>query len=155
MKPLIDRDNPRVITWVRNPIDRVISNYYYFMKRIREGDTPKKQANKRNYTLIEYAEQPKRRDRMTEILNGIALKDFFFIGIMEQFEQDLRALCQLMEWPQDISVPHINDSSSFKMNNDCATRFNDIDDSMRAELAVLNSNDMVLYGEVKRLRGIL
>ena len=40
VRHLIDKNQPKVITWVRNPVDRVISNYYYFMKRIRDGDTP-------------------------------------------------------------------------------------------------------------------
>ena len=153
LKYIIDKDHPKVITWVRNPVDRVISNYYYFMKRIRDGDTPEKQLDKINYTLLEYAGQPKRRNRMTEILKGLALEDFFFIGIMEQFEQDLRILCNLMDWPEDIDVPHINDSTPFKLNNDCATQYHDIDEGMRLEVARLNEDDMLLYAEIKKLRG--
>lgn len=151
---IINIDHPKVITWVRNPIDRVISNYYYFMKRIRDGDTPEKQHRKINFNLIEYASQIKRRNRMTEILKGMEIKDFFFIGIMEQFEQDIRILCNLMDWHQQIDVPHINNSTSFKLNNECATQYNDIDEAMRLEVAKLNEKDMILYAEIKKLRGI-
>ena len=154
VKHIIDKDNPKVITWVRNPVDRVISNYYYFMKRIREGDTPERQQDKISYSLLEYAAQPKRRNRISMILEGIDLKDFFFIGVMEQFDHDIQILSNLMGWPQDMGVPHINDSSSFKHNNDCTTQYDDIDEAMRMTLANLNDADMLLYAEIKKMRGI-
>jgi hypothetical protein len=151
---IISRHRPRVITWVRNPVDRVISNYYYFMKRIREGDTPEKQKKKSAYSLLDYASQPKRRNRMSWILEGLDLKDFFFIGIMERFEEDLKLLGSMMDWPPDLEVPHINDSSSFKLNNDCTTQFKDIDEKMLKEVAMLNKEDMALYKSVFKMRGI-
>ncbi len=154
VKHIIDAYQPKLITWVRHPVDRVISNYYYFMRRIREGDTPVKQRSKINYTLMEYASQPKRRNRMTMILNGMELKDFFFIGIMEQFEEDLKILSKMMDWPLNIEIPHINNSSSFKLNNDCATQYNDIDDAMRQEVGRLNQLDMQLYKEIIKMRKI-
>ena len=151
---IINTDNPRVITWVRDPVDRVISNYYYFMKRIREGDTTAKQKGKALFSLLDYASQPRRQNRMTAILSGIELIDFFFIGIMENFASDLKILSRKMDWPELNEAPHINNSSSFKQHNDCTTQYSDIDEAMRMEVARLNNNDILLYAEVKKLRGI-
>ncbi len=154
VKPLIEAYHPRVITWIRDPVERVISNYYYFMKRIRDGNTPDKQLSKKDYTLLEYAAQPKRQNRMTEILKGIELQDFFFIGIMEQFDQDIKELGLLMGWPAIESIPHVNDSAAFKSNNDCRTAYEDIDKAMRNEVAQFNEADIKLYNNVKVLRGL-
>ncbi|MEN8223766.1 MAG: sulfotransferase family 2 domain-containing protein [Bacteroidota bacterium] len=151
---IIEKDNPKVISWVRNPVDRVISNYYYFMKRIREGDTPDRQKEKENFSLLEYAAQAKRRNRMSAILSGIELDDFFFIGIMEQFEKDISELASLMGWTDITEIPHINNSSDFKFNNDCKTQYGDINNDMRNEVAALNENDIKLYKKIKSLRGV-
>ena len=124
------------------------------MKRIRDGDTPEKQQNKRDFSLLDYASQKKRRNRMTEILHGLSLPDFFFIGIMEHFDEDLKVLGQMLNWPSDIEVPHINNSSSFKLNNDCTTQFSDIDEAMRLEVGRLNEEDMQLYEAIIKMRNI-
>ena len=148
-----EKFNPKVVTWIRNPVDRVISNYYFFMKRIREGKVAQKQMKKRDYSLIQYAGQPSRLNRMTEILKGMDLKEFFFIGIFEQFDRDMQELASRLAWPDIKSIPRINDSSFFKRNNDCKTQFEDINEDMRAEIARLNQKDMTLYENVKKMRG--
>ena len=152
VKHIIELEEPKVITWVRVPVERVISNYYYFMKRIREGNTTEKQRSKINYKLLKYAAQPKRCNRMTTILDGMDIKDFFFIGIMERFDKDIKTLGKMMGWPDNIEIPHLNDSSSFKMNNDCATQYKDIDVEMRFEIARLNEADMNLFNNILKLR---
>ncbi|MEA3476692.1 MAG: sulfotransferase family 2 domain-containing protein [Bacteroidota bacterium] len=154
VKGIIEEEHPKVITWVRDPVDRVISNYYFFMKRIREGKTTEKQRKKIDYSLPEYAGQVKRRNRMTEILHGIPLEDFYFIGLMERFEEDIIELASKIGWPKIDSIPHINDSTSFKLNNDCKTQYNDIDENMRQEIAKLNELDIKLFDDIKNLRGI-
>ena len=152
--PIIDRDHPRVVTWVRDPVERVISNYYYFMKRIREGDVREKQKRKSDMTLLGYASQPGRQNRMSAILEGMEADDFFFIGITGRFEEDLTILCSMMGWPAVENVPHINELSSFRLHNDCATQYHDIDQSMRSAIAGMNAEDIKLYAKIKKMRGI-
>jgi hypothetical protein len=154
VKPLINAYHPKVITWVRNPVDRVISNYYYFMKRIRDGKTPQKQLIKKDISLIDYARQPKRMNRMTAILEGLDLKDFFFIGLMEQFDQDIVELGRKMDWRKIDRIPHVNDSSGFKYNNDCRTTYEDIDEDLRSKIAAINEDDINLYNDILALRGV-
>jgi hypothetical protein len=150
-----EKFQPKVVTWIRNPVDRVISNYYFLMKRIREGNVAQKQIKKRDFSLIQYASQPPRLNRMTEILKGMDIEDFFFIGIFEQFEKDIQELATKLKWPDIEAIPRINDSSFFKRNNDCKTQFEDIDEVMREEIARLNKKDIKLYEDVKKMRGII
>lgn len=151
---VIIKFHPKVVTWVRNPIDRIISNYYFFMKRIRDGKAAEKQKKKINFSLIEYARLPSRRNKMVEILHGLPLEEFYFIGIFEQFENDIRELATKLGWPKPHKVPHINDGSFFKYNNDCTTQYNDIDEQMRHEIASFNKFDIKLYKDIKKIRGI-
>lgn len=155
VRPLIDIHHSKVITWVREPVDRIISNYYYFMQRIRDGRASEKQLRKENFSLLEYATQPRRRNMMSKILEGLALEDFYFIGVMEQFEKDLAELSSMMAWPDELHIPHINANKDFKHDNNCTTQYKDIDLQMREEIARLNESDVSLYLKVKKMRGIL
>ncbi len=51
--PIIEAHRPRVITWVREPVERLISNYYFFMKRIRLNlNIAENQLGKKDYSFL-------------------------------------------------------------------------------------------------------
>jgi len=56
---------------------------------------------------MDYASQEGVQNRMTQILSGADIKDFFFIGLMERFEEDIRELSMKMGWPDNIELPDI------------------------------------------------
>ena len=70
-----------VITWLREPAERVVSNYYYLDKILRkELNEEKKDLNilaKMEKTLLEYASTEANRNRMSKFLDGINLEEFF------------------------------------------------------------------------------
>ena len=92
VRPIIEKYNPKVITWLRDPVERVISNYYFFMKRIRSGRAPERQLRKKDVTLLEYARKPRKTNRISEFLKGMELEDFFFIGLLERYEEAIAVL---------------------------------------------------------------
>lgn len=154
LKELINRYDPRVITWVRDPVERVISNYYFLMKRISLGIVNEKVKRKKDLTLIEYAEKPRNINRMSRTLSGLSIHDFFFIGIVERFEADVRELAEKMNWPGNLEIPHTNSNAGFKHSNVCATLFDEIDDTIKDRIAELNQDDMHLYKKIIKMRGI-
>jgi len=154
VRPIIEKYNPKVIVWLRDPVDRVISNYYFFMKRIRQGRAPERQLRKKDVTLLEYARKPRKTNKISDFLKGMELEDFFFIGLLERFEEDILELASKMGWTQQITFPHTNSNVDFKLNNDCKTQYKDIDEKMRQEIARLNHIDVKLYNDVKKMRGI-
>lgn len=154
LMPLIKEHRPKVITWLRNPVDRIISNYYYFMQRIREGKANERQMKKRDYSVVEYAAEGRKSNRMSAFLEGMDLKDFYFLGVLENFNADMKELSEKMGWSYSGTPIHENSNIDFKMNNDCTTQFKDIDKFIRFELEELNNRDMEMYNEVKAMRGI-
>ena len=145
--------HPKVITWMRDPVERVISNYYFLMKRIREDIRDHPQKRKINYSLLEYA-----RDciinKATTYLKGIDLERLFFIGFLENFDQDLKLLGKMLEWKKSVPPIHINDSSKFETNALYPTKRHEITEEIRQEIRELNLKDVKLYEKAKALKKI-
>jgi hypothetical protein len=132
---------PPVITWLRHPVDRVVSNYYYLRERLMdELDEEGKGLNilsKMMRSLEEYAEQDINRNRMSKFLEGTKIEDFDFIGIMESFDDDVAELAKLLGWG-GVRPIHVNRT----------TRKAEIEEGLRERIAELNGDDMALYEHV-------
>ncbi len=155
LKEVIAKNNARVITWMRDPVERVISNYYFSMQRIREGKARAHKLHTRDFSLLEYAAMDENKNKASWFLDGLALEDFFFIGIYEQFENDISQLSQLMGWPSQAELPHRKSGDAYTKDNDCTTAYRDIDEKMRSDLTEFNSLDVDLYQQALRLREVI
>ncbi|RMF03184.1 MAG: hypothetical protein D6772_02465 [Bacteroidetes bacterium] len=127
-----------MITWLRDPVERVLSNYYYLSKRLREEVGNNAQAlsliKRLERSLIEYARRRPNRNRMTQFLEGTKLEDYLFVGIQEHYSEDIKALSQLMGWK---TAKEYNFNASKKDRN--------IDPAILEEIKALNSEDVALY----------
>lgn len=137
---------PKLITWLRHPVERVISNYYYLAERMaREMNEEEKGLNlliKMQKSLLEYAESEFARNRMSKFLQGTEPEDFFFIGLTETFESDVKKLAALLDWKLD-ELPHVNKTSDYREG---------IDMDILERIAGLNEKDMLLYERIVALR---
>lgn len=87
------RGNVDFITWMRNPVDRVISHYRYWK---RNFDPAKSQAFHRqvveeDWPLEKFCLSPRLRNLYGQFLYAFPLEYFEFVGITEYFEEDLAA----------------------------------------------------------------
>lgn len=134
-----------VVTWVRNPVERVISNYCYFIERARSGARPHV-AHRKDETLEEYAGSDVNRNRIARFLDGARLADLFFVGIVEHFPEDIEDLGRLLGWRKKAQVPRLHDNSEFKR------RIGPVGEKMRRRIRELNQEDEKLYEEALQLR---
>jgi sulfotransferase famil protein len=87
----------KFITWVRDPIKRSIS-YYNYAKYTRKDNFSKK-FKKNNPTYIDFMKSSNSDFIISEIDSYITnINDFYFIGILEDFENELKRLYDLMGW---------------------------------------------------------
>lgn len=107
---LINHDT-KIITWIRNPLDRLISNYFHFIKTIsNEEINPiifSKNKHRINESIIEYAEKHENKNKISQFLQGSKIEEFAFVGIFEKYEEEINRLKSILKWP-NILIPHLN-----------------------------------------------
>jgi Sulfotransferase family len=136
----------KFITWMRDPVKRVISNYYYLESRLQELHDKDKSLNilsKMQRSLIEYARAEINRNRQAKFLTGCKLEDFDFIGIQEDFENELLRLSTILGWKE---IPE-NLIQNKTMGNT-----KDVEPSIISEIRDLNEQDAQLYDKALQIK---
>src|SRR5882724_883638 len=68
-----------LVTWLRDPIERVVSEYEH-LKRSPDPGSGLSQLISRGASLIEFAEHPYARDTQTRYFDGVDADRFAFVG---------------------------------------------------------------------------
>jgi len=131
----------KVVTWLRDPVERVISNYSFFIKRASQPSAESEIQGRKNETLLHYARLDNSRNRMVKFMDGLNLGDFYFIGLMENFSGDIEVLAGMLNWKKT-AVPRINDNSEFKL------QLPEVTNEERKIIEDLNKEDIELYKRV-------
>lgn len=141
----------KIICWMREPVERVISNYYYMLSRAHEDGEEYPQYRKRTHTLLEYARDSV-PNKMSKCLEGIELEALYFFGFQESFNEDVKILAKMLVWKNDIPDVHLNAGNTIEFNDKAPTRKNDITQAMRDEIVELNTKDILLYKQAKSIK---
>lgn len=117
-----------MFSFVRHPVDRMISNYNYF-----KGSYKRKGQN---ISLIEFSEMWK--NHMTYILGDIS--KYEYIGVVESFQKSLNKMCGILGIKTPIKIMTKRVSHSYKPNQ--------VSKKIRNRIKNMNLEDMKLYEEV-------
>ena len=133
----------QLITWLREPSERVISNYYYLAGVLDQCVDKTRFPNllpKMQRTLIEYARYEKARNRMTGFLRGLTVDDFDFMGLTNNFNKDVKRLADQLGWEKEVSLYH---------HNETRKKDRQIPAEVLEEIKTLNREDYNLYDRAK------
>ena len=143
VKEIIKKNQSKVIIWMRNPIERVISNYTWWEFKTRTNPNhPEK--HRINETLEVYITRKETQNKMYKALKGLKLKDVYFIGFLENFENDMTELASKLNWPL-IHHSHEKNSKNFDSVKP------KVNDELRKKIARLNGRDIKLYEKAKQV----
>lgn len=148
IKRLHKSSQAKVICWLRDPVERVVSNFHFFKSRLERPDlnpeVSRLNAHRTEETLLEYAGRQHTRNRMSKFLKGIALEDLHFIGFLENYNEGLQQLQDLMGWPA-IEIPHLNKGKKKKRAP--------LDEKTLEQLKRWNRKDIKLYEKARKIAG--
>ena len=78
-----------LVTWVRDPVDRVASSYHYMLRSPDWQNSLCRELHERKLGLLEYAELTFARNEMARFLGTVPIHDFDFVGLMEDYAGSL------------------------------------------------------------------
>src|SRR5688572_23650392 len=96
------------ITFLRDPIRRLVSHYYYWKSKPSLPNSLHRAFVEKNASLLEFAEFPIMQNVYTKtFLRGYPLDRFAFVGICESLTDDIQRLRRQLGWPEVI-LPKAN-----------------------------------------------
>lgn len=91
---LADQLSCRFVTWLREPVARLVSHYHYWLRSYQPGSPAVSALHRRvveeRWSLEHFCLAPELRNLYSAFLWGFPLETFDFIGLTEHFEADLR-----------------------------------------------------------------
>jgi hypothetical protein len=140
MQLLNIKNNDKIITWLRNPVDRVISHYYYWKSRPNVNMHPiEEQIKFNNLSLLEFCKIPSMQNVQSYFIQDINRINFF--GITEFYQESI----QLLKKTLDIDIEY----NMGKIKNVGKKEF--ISDEIREIIYQNNLKDIKLYNEALML----
>ncbi len=91
---LADSMECRFVTWLREPVQRLVSHYYYWQRSYdpvaEETSSLHRRVVEENWTLEQFCLAPELRNVYSQFLWAFPLRALDFVGITEYFAEDLR-----------------------------------------------------------------
>lgn len=86
----------KFVTWMRDPIERIASHYYYWLRNYNSQNAPllQKKVVEENWTLERFCLCSQLKNFYTQFLWGFPLNKFDFIGITEYYDTELEYFSQ-------------------------------------------------------------
>ena len=120
------------LTFLRDPVQRIVSEYYHFVRHNNyKGDLPS------------FYRKPQFINRQSKILHGVPVEALGFVGLTERYEQGLDILNQA--YGTNIQ------SVSMNMGRKDKTAEYELPEDQLNEIRSLNEDDLQLYDHAKRL----
>jgi hypothetical protein len=134
------------ITWLRHPIKRLLSHYYFWKSKPELPHSLHKLMLEKDLSLIEFAQLPLLQNVLHDtFLRGRQLEEFEFIGIQEHFREDLDWLVKHMKWRKQ-AMPEERRTvyQGYDPNN--------LDAETEKKLRALNEADLEMYETALQMR---
>jgi hypothetical protein len=98
----------RLLTWVRHPVERVVSNYHHFLRAPDMRDDCCRALHERKLGLRGFADLEWMRNMTTRYLANKPVADFEFIGITENFQESIEHFCRTFGYRRIGRLPFEN-----------------------------------------------
>jgi hypothetical protein len=141
--------NALYVTWLRDPVERVVSHYFYWQRSYLPGDALWEQVVMQKMTLEQFARLDFARDVYFRWFSPLGVERFDFVGIMEEYDRSLELFRRLF-------CPEIQfDTALHNCNPNRRGNFYDVGPELRRKILELNQRDAYIYLDgVRRFRNL-
>lgn len=146
----------RYVVWLRDPVERVLSHYYFWMRNPDRSNPTCRKFLKTDLSMEAFLSIYQMCDVQSRYMNGHKPEEFDFVGIVEDFNTGLALYRAVFGIEQDVEVASLN------VNLDRKQPRYDVSDDIRQLIREFNPGDVVLYAdglrrheELLRLYGLL
>jgi hypothetical protein len=142
----------KLVTWVRHPLSMLISWYFFWLSSPDIFDEEHRQFLEQRLSFVEFIQMPYTKNGMSEYyLKGTQPEDFFFIGVQEFFDEDLKRLQNQLGLP-DFQLPIQNANVNQHAEYQTLKREILADQQIVKTVHRLNAADVELYETIVQLR---
>ncbi len=139
--------NIKYAVWLRNPVERLASHYYYWKRTYnKEKSLPlHKKVIEENWTLEDFCFCKELRNIYTQYLWGFKLEKFNFIGITEFYNEDIKFFSKYF-LNDDGKVYHEN------INNEVNNKKYILNPDLITKIEKFHQKDVILYRKALVMR---
>lgn len=133
------------VMWFRDPVDRLLSHYYYWLKAPDKDHPNYMKLVEGGLSVIEFAKLPELRNIYTRFLDGTPIDELDWIGLLEDYQDSLDlfyAMYAVTKDPKKLDI-HLNKNESRGKEG------YSLDEDSRKIIETLNARDMELYKAAK------
>ena len=142
-------DAKRII-WLREPIKRLISNYWHQVTHFQNRKLNLDEIELEKEKFLIYAKKPNFRNLMSRHFRTKNIDNFWFVGVTEFFEEDAAEIQGLLGWPE-LTISKINKHKYPKVYSAFVSSVLS-DSEMIDRLTSLNLKDIKLYDNALKIR---
>ena len=136
----------RFATWLREPVQRVVSRYHHYCRHIENEPQHLRHGLVAGLTLEQFVRLPQYQNTYAEYFWGFSLRRFDFIGIVEDFPEELDRFARIT----GISIPE--SMPSLNQNPDASDRAYEVPKKLDELIRSLNARDVKIYERALRAR---
>lgn len=139
---LATRRDIRFITWLRHPVERLLSHYYYWRRNYNPANAAAlhRKVVEENWSIERFCLGPELRNIYGQFLWGFPIENFDFIGLTEYYTQDFAYFTQrYLNFEVNAEKVNVGDKQTSEYS---------IDSAFRNEIEAFHDRDMQLYRQV-------
>lgn len=135
------------VMWFRDPVDRLLSHYYYWLKAPDKEHPNYQKLVEGGLSVVDFAKLPELRNIYTRFLDGEPVEALDWVGLVEDYQASLDlfyAMYAIGRDPKELDI-HLNKNEAKEKGG------YQLDEDSRRAIQNLNANDMTLYAQAKEI----
>lgn len=132
-------NDAKLITWLRDPVERVASHYYHWLRHPDPYHSLSRKLNVEKLSLEDFARLEPMQNLQYRYLDGVPIERFGFVGVQEHLEAMLPRLFSFLEAPSvTLKTKNVNQEKALNKRYELSSE-------TRALIESLNHKDRDIY----------